>query len=90
MCLAVSERKFDVMDIDSDAKAEEKPEIEKMKEIMSVDNDNDKLLLSQGVWRNKSKSKKESEMKQKIALDKKVCDLNIIFAIRISRFPCAN
>ena len=29
MCLAVSEGKFDVMDIGSDAKAEEKPEVEK-------------------------------------------------------------
>ena len=68
------------MDIDTDAKdIEEKPDIEKMKEFMSADNDNDKLLLSQGVWR--SKSKKELEIKQKIVLDKKVCDLNIIFSV---------
>ena len=76
------------MDIDSDTKdTEEKPEIEKMKEAMSVNNDNDKLLLSQGVWRSKSKSKKEFEMKQKIILDKKVCDLNIIFLIRMMAIP---
>jgi hypothetical protein len=43
-----------------------------IEELMTVDTDEDKLLLTQNVWKSKTKSEKESEIQHKILLDKKV------------------
>ena len=61
------------MEIDSNEKGIEEPSgIEKINKLMVVDNDEDKSLLNQDVWRPVSKSKKELEKRRKILLEKKV------------------
>ena len=64
------------MEIDSNVKQNvEPPSIEKLREAMVVESEEDKALFTQNPWSSKSKSKKELEMHKKTLLDKKVCNL---------------
>ena len=74
--LVVPERKSDNAEIDSNVKQNVKPpQIEKPREAMVVESEEDKALFSQNAWSSKSKSKKELEIHRKTLLDKKVCNL---------------
>jgi len=69
----VPERKSDNAEIDSNVKQNVKPPpIEKLREAMVVESEEDKALFSQNAWRSKSKSKKELEIHRKTLLDKKI------------------
>ena len=70
------------MEIDPNIQQNVEPQpIEKLREAIVAESEEDKALFTQNTWRSTSKSKKELEMHQKTLLDKKVSKLQFILSM---------
>ena len=70
------------MEIDPNIQQNVEPQpIEKLREAIVAESEEDKALFTQNTWRSTSKSKKELAMHQKTLLDKKVSKLQFILSM---------